>query len=73
MNKENRPTYKGYIFSPALDIDDTGKFLNSVEKDVSLLDSRLVLIILGIRAVGLHNTTDFVDSTVQAAKSLIRI
>jgi len=52
-----------------LDINDAGKLLDTVEKDISLLDGRLVLIVLGIRAVSLHNSTDFVDPTMQPTSS----
>ena len=46
-----------------LDIDDPRKLLDSVEKNVTLLDGGLVLGILRVRPVGDHDSADFVNPT----------
>lgn len=50
-----------------LDVDDTAQLLDTVQENVSLLDSLLVLCVLCIGSVSLHNSIDLVDHTVQTS------
>ena len=52
-----------------LDGDHSAQFLDPIQKDISLLDHRLVLGILLIGLVGLDNSPNFVDLSVQSTGS----
>jgi len=52
-----------------LNVDDAGELLDPVQQNVTLLDRRLVLVILGIGPVRFNNTSNFVDATVQSTSS----
>lgn len=55
------------LFFFSLQVDNSRKFLNTIEKQVALFDCRLILCILRIGTVCLDNSANFIDLAVQSA------
>lgn len=51
----------------SLNVDDAAEFLDAIEKQISLLDGILILLVLAVGAIGLHDAVDFVDLRVESA------
>ena len=61
--------FRKEVFAACSNVDNSRQLLDSVKKDVSVLDDRLVLSILCVGSVGDYDSSDFVNLAVDASIS----